>query len=115
MQKKAFFKFLGFAFSVLPPLIATIDQFPLMTAAGKLSVLALVALVLCCIPFVKHLKKLLASPSAWMMWGIVFLLCVMARAIVDEFYVISMLGLVGSLIGAGFFYLAKKGTVASDG
>ena len=111
MKKKALLKILGFAFSILPPLAATIDQFPLMTSAGKLSVLALVALLLSCVPFIKHLKKLLSSPSAWMMWGVVFVLCVLMRAIVDEFYVISMLGLIGSLIGAGCFYLAKRGEV----
>lgn len=108
MSKKMLLRILGFAFSVLPPLIATFEIFPLMTAAGKVSVLAILAIVLSCIPFIKHLKRMMASPSAWMMWGFVFLFCVVMRAIIDEFYTISMLGLAGSLIGAGFFYLAKR-------
>ena len=115
MRKKAILTFLGFAFSVIPPLSAAVDQFPVMTSEGKLSILAIVAVALCCVPFVKHIKRILASPSAWMMWGILFILCLMTRAIVEEFYVISLLGFVGSLVGAAFFYLAKKGTVNSDG
>ena len=115
MQKKAFFKFLGFAFSVLPPLIATIDQFPLMTKAGKYSIIAIIAIVLCCVPFIKQIKRLFNSPSAWLMWLVIFIICTALRALVDEFYTISMFGLIGSVVGALFFHLAKKGTVASDG
>lgn len=108
MQKKAFFKFLGFAFSVLPPLIATVDQFPLMTRAGKYSILAIIAIALCCVPFIKQIKQFFRSPSAWMMWLVIFILCVILRALVDEFYTISMLGLIGSLIGAVCFKIAGK-------
>lgn len=113
MKSKALFRLLGFAFSVLPPLIATIDQFPLMTTAGKYSVLAIIALFLCCIPFFKHLKKLLASPSAWMMWLSLFIVCTALRSLIAEFYVISMLGTIGSIIGAFFFKLSKG--VKEDG
>ena len=109
MTKRTVFRILGFAFSVLPPLIATLELFPLMTAAGKISILAVVALIFACMPFIKTLKRLLQSPSAWMMWGVIFVFCLLMRAIIDEFYTISILGFVGSLIGAGFFYLAKRG------
>ncbi len=109
MTKRTIFKILGFAFSVLPPLIATLELFPLMSAAGKISVLAVVALILACIPFIKAIKKLFTSPSAWMMWGVILGFCLLVRAVVDEFYTISTLGFAGSLIGAGFFHLEKRG------
>lgn len=109
MRRGMLFRALGFAFSVLPPLFATLELFPLMTVAGKISVLAIVGVALACVPFVNHLKSLLASPSAWMMWLIIFLLCVILRALVNEFYTISMLGLAGSVVGAVFFKFAKRG------
>lgn len=108
MKKKAFLKLLGFAFSVLPPLIATVDQLPLMSAAGKWSVLAIIAIILCCMPFIKHLKRLLASPSAWMMWLLIFVFCVAFKAVIDEFYTISLFGLLGSAVGVILFKLAKE-------
>lgn len=109
MRRGMLFRALGFAFSVLPPLLATLELFPLMTVAGKISVLAVVGVALACVPFVNYLKSLLASPSAWMMWLIIFLLCVILRALVNEFYTISMLGLAGSVVGAVFFKFAKRG------
>ena len=113
MKSKALFRILGFAFSVLPPLIATIDQFPLMTTAGRHSVLAILAIVLCCAPFFKQLKELLASPSAWMLWLSLFIVCTVLRSLIAEFYVISLLGTIGSVIGAFFFKLSKG--VKEDG
>lgn len=107
-KKKMLLRILGFAFSVLPPLIATFELFPLMTSAGKVSVLAILAIVLSCVPFIKHLKRIMSSPSAWLMWLVVFMFCLVLKAVIDEFYTISMLGFLGSLIGAGFFYLAKR-------
>ena len=109
MAKRKVFKILGFAFSVFPPLIATLEFFPIIPVAGKVSVLAVIALIFACMPFIKTLKRLLASPSAWMMWGGLLAFCLLVRAIVDEFYTISILGFAGSVVGAGFFYLAKGG------
>lgn len=108
MKKKALLKLLGFAFSVIPPLVATLDQLPLMSTAGKWSVLAIVAIVLCCMPFIKHIKRILASPSAWLMWLLIFVFCIASRAIIDEFYTISLFGLLGSVVGAVLFKLAKE-------
>jgi len=108
MRRKYIFNALGFALSVIPALVATIDQFPLMTTTGQASVMAILAIVLCCVPFIKQIKAAFRSPSAWMMWGIIFLLCALTRALVDEFYAISMVAFVSSLIGALFFWLAKR-------
>ena len=108
MKKRILFKVLGFVFCILPPLLAALDQFPLLTTAGKLSMAFVFVAALCVIPLYKYIKVLLKSPSAWVMWLVVFIFCASLRIIIDEFYIISLIGFVGSIIGAAFFKLAKS-------
>ncbi|MBO7169615.1 MAG: hypothetical protein J6W28_00380 [Clostridia bacterium] len=106
-KRKAFLWVAGMACSVLPPALATLNLFPLMTTAGKVSAVAVILLALSLIPLFKHVKRILASPSAWILWGILFALSAVTRAFIDEFYMIAMLGFVGSAVGAVFFRLAR--------
>lgn len=107
MKKRIIFRILGLLLCVVPPLLAAVDQFPMMTTAGKVSMAFVFVVALCAIPLFKHLKALLRSPSAWVMWMLIFLFCAAMRAIIDEFYIISMIGFVSSLLGAGCFRIAK--------
>ena len=105
--RKIIFGVAGMACSVLPPALATLNLFPLMTPAGRVSAVVVVLLTLSLIPLFRHVKRLLASPSAWVLWGVLFVLAAVTRAFIDEFYMIAMLGFVGSAVGAVFFRLAR--------
>lgn len=109
MKKKIFFRILGFILCIVPPFLAALDRFPLLTTAGKVSMGFVFVAVLCCIPLYKYLKRLLASPSAWLMWLIIFVFCAALRVIIDDFYIISLIGLASSLLGAACFKIAGQG------
>lgn len=101
-------RILGFLFCVLPPALVVLDQYPLMTTSARLSGLAVILLVLCAVPLWRHLKELLKSPSAWLMWGIVLLFCLVVKAVLEELTLVAMIAFPSSVIGAVLFYLAKK-------
>lgn len=103
-----FLRFLGFALCIVPPLIATLDQFPLMTTEGKWSTIVIVGGALCFVPLFKHVKALLRSPSAWVMWGVIFAVCALIRPLIDEFWIISLIGFASSALGGVCFLLARK-------
>lgn len=107
MKRRIFFRILGLILCIAPPLLAAIDQFPVMTAAGKVSTVFIMASALCAVPLFKYIKVVLRSPSAWVMWLIIFAFCFALRAVIDEFFVISLIGFISSLLGAGCFRLAR--------
>ena len=65
-------------------------------------------LAICFIPLFKYLRHVMSSPSAWVLWGILFAVATATRAFIDEFYMISMIGFVSSAIGAVFFFIARR-------
>ena len=88
------------------PLIATFTQFPVWverSAEATVSGMFLMFAILCSIPLFKSFKGLLKSPSAPLMWGIVFAALVSLRNIVDEMIVISFVGLISNGIGWGLY------------
>lgn len=112
-MKKRVFCLLGYLFSVLPPLVATLICFPSLYERGDgaraVSLAGLTLLFLSLLPFWRRLKRLLHSPSAPMLWGIVFTLFYLARLVADEVVLISAIGLVGSVVGAILFRLGGVG------
>lgn len=108
-KKRVAFKFLGFVFCIVPPILATFDQFPVMNVQKKVSFLFLILFVASLVPIIKYIKKAFESPSAWMMWGVLLLFSIFMRVIASEFYTVALIGFIGSIIGAVFFNLAKRG------
>ena len=97
-------------FSTLPPFIAVITYFPLWKSMGAeyaLSGFTLLLLMLSALPLYKAIKSFLKSPSAWTVWLVLFLLFLMLSRIVNQMTVISLAGLLGNLIGAFLFKLAR--------
>ena len=105
------FLFFGYLFSVSLPLLATLSCFPLWRARGAGAVLAggtLLLIVLCALPLWRALKSYLKSPSVWMLWLFGLILFSLISRIVFEMRAICLFGLIGNLIGALCFRLARR-------
>jgi hypothetical protein len=59
------------------------------------------------LPLWKSVKRILRSPSAYVMWFIAFMIFFMLAKIADEMTVICFVGFVSNLIGAVFFRASK--------
>lgn len=109
-QKYYLFKILGFLFCIVPPLIVTVIKYPLWSAnkGATLSVVSVILIVLCCIPFKKYLKEVWKNPSAWQMWLFIFLADIILENIAQMTKIISLVGFISSIIGAVMFQLSKR-------
>ena len=114
MQRKTKGKILKISALVLDvraPLAATISQFPVWvdrSAGATISGLFVLFAFLSAIPFFKQIKAYFKSPSAWVMWCVIFIALIALRAIIDEIIVIFMIGGVPNVIGAGLYKLGEK-------
>ncbi len=101
---------LGLVFCTVPVACAVISYFPIWRAAGDGSVLSggvLVLLLICSVPIIKYFGRLMKSPSAHMMWLIIFALFFLLSKIAQQMTAISLVGFLGNLIGAVCFKLAR--------
>ena len=93
------------------PLAATMSQFPVWvdrSAGATVSGLFVLFAFLSAIPFFKQIKAYFKSPSAWVMWSIIFVAFVALRAIIDEIIVITLVGVVANVIGAGVYKIGER-------
>lgn len=98
----------GFAFCIIPPVLAILDQYPILTPSARMSGMALLLIALSAVPLYKYGKELLKSPSAWFLWLCVLLFCLAANSVIDELIVVAAIAFPSSVIGAVCFYLSKK-------
>lgn len=101
----------GFLVSILPPLIATLTQFPdwIKTSSScTMSGIALVCILLSIYPLIKAAKKYLFSPSIPIVWAIVMVLVMMLKAIIEQVLFISVIGTISSSVGWVLFRLRKN-------
>lgn len=102
---------LGIVLCVVPVLSAIASYFPVWCRAGDGSAVSggvLILLVLAAVPVFKLVKRYLASPSAYVLWLVLFLIFFMLSRIADEMTVISFVGFIGNLLGAVAFKLARR-------
>lgn len=93
------------------PLAATISQFPVWvdrSAGATISGLFVLFAFLSAIPFFKQIKTYFKSPSAWVMWCVIFVMLVGLRAIIDEMIVICTIGVLSNIVGAGLYKVGNK-------
>ena len=105
------FMLIGLTVSTLPVTAAIISYFPIWANRGTASVISgfsVFLLILAFVPAIKLVKRILSSPSAPLMWFIVFVIFFMLSEIAKDMTVISFVGFSGNLAGAFFFRLADK-------
>lgn len=98
------------ALDVGAPLAATLTQFPLWiqkSSEATMSGLCLVFVLLSCLPFLKQIKEYFKSPSSWMIFTVLFFLFVMLRNIIDQMLVVTFVGMVANILGAGIYALGN--------
>lgn len=107
--KPLLLRILGIALSTVPVFVSVISYFPLWREAGGgrlISGGALLLVILAWVPLFRFVKRLIASPSAYMMWLVIFLTFFMLSKIAEQMTVISFVGFVGNALGAVSFKLA---------
>ena len=116
MSKRFVLRLFGYLFCILPPTLAILEHFPLWAEEGRgpmLSGIAFLLLLIAAIPLRRGLlslfRRFLASPSAFGVWGVLWLLSAWLGSIVTAVADIALVGTVSSLLGALFFRLAGEG------
>lgn len=102
-KKGAVMYYTGIVISVLAPLITAMTQFPIWTEKvpkSQLGGMFIFTALLSCIPFLKHIRMQLKTPSAVTVWALLFLVCWAMNKIIDQLYVIALVGLVANIVGA---------------
>lgn len=101
----------GFLLCIVPATVCTMLYFPMWRESGVGSCIAgggALVLVICAIPLYKLLRRVLSSPSAYMMWLIAFLLFFGLSKIASEMTVITFVGFVSNLLGAILMKIGRK-------
>ena len=114
MSKRILLSGLGYLFCLLPPILAILERFPLFMREGSapvLSGLAFLLLLVAAIPLKRGitalLYKFLKSPSAFTVWGVIWIFFEVFGRISGAIADIALIATLSSLIGAVFFRLAK--------
>ena len=92
------------------PLIATLTQFPLWiekSAEATMSGFCLVLMLLSVLPFFKQLKEYFKSPSAWVVWTIIFVVMLVLHNIIGQMLIVSFAGAIANILGAGLYVLGR--------
>lgn len=108
-MKRQALKALALAIDVGGPLVATMTQFPLWierSAEATVSGLFLFFAILSAVPAYKAARRMLKSPSAPIMWLILFVFLIALQAIISEMVIITFVGLVSNTIGFVLFKIA---------
>ena len=104
---KAFALFLD----ISAPLVATVTQFPVWighSAEATVSGVVLILAFLSAIPFFKHIKAFIKSPSVPVLWLIVFVLLSLLNNIIDQMIVVCFVGVISNTIGTFIYKIGEK-------
>jgi hypothetical protein len=120
-MRRLIFTVLGYLFCLVPPTLAILERFPLWAQEGKaplLSGFSLLLLLVATIPLRRGIVALFArflhSPSAFTVWGAIWLFCELFGRISVAVADIALLSTITSLIGAFFFHLGRKKQEVSE-
>ncbi|MBO5009584.1 MAG: hypothetical protein J6D20_02630 [Clostridia bacterium] len=108
--KGAIIKGAAITLDVVAPLVATLSQFPLWiekSADATMSGLCLIFILISCLPFIKQIREFFKSPSSEMIFTILFVFLVVMRNIIDQMLVVSFVGAVANIAGAGIYALGR--------
>ena len=109
MTRARLLRLAGFLFSVLPPLLATVEYFPIWVQGGgktALSGAVFFCLLLSAAPLLKALHHRLHSPSIPLLFGFIWGFLTLFRRIIDGVIAVCFFGMLGNLVGVLLFRLA---------
>ena len=109
MTRARLLRLVGFLFSVLPPLLTTVEYFPIWVREGggaALSGSVFFCLLLSAVPLFRALRHRLRSPSAPLLFGFLWGFLTLFRRIIDGVIAVCFFGMLGNLIGLILFRLA---------
>ena len=105
-----FFWWLGLGLSVLPPVFATLECFPIWAAEGGETVVSgLTAILLClsALPLFRILREKLRSPSPFLLWLFLWALFSCLRRVIDGICTVALVAFPTAFLGAVFFRLSR--------
>ena len=107
---KLLFRILGISLCVLPPAISTLAFFPIWLADSRTAVSALtvILLVLAALPVLRLIKTHLRSPSAWMIWLLLWGFLFAFRPIAPAIETIALISFPTSMLGALCFRIGDR-------
>ena len=100
----------GYVLCIVPALVSSLEHFPIWLSdrAQALSLFGVLVLLLAVLPLWKTVKQVLKSPSAWMVWVLLWLFLSLFRNIIDGLIAVALVAFPSSMLGALCFYLARR-------
>ena len=98
-------------FCIIPPVFATLEHFPIWASEGgevMVSALTVILLLICAIPLKRHIAKFFKSPSAWVIWLLIYVIFSLLGKISDDIVAIALVAFPFNFLGALFFMLSKR-------
>lgn len=90
------------------PLIAALTQFPVWidrSSEATMSGVFLLLALLSCVPFLRQIKEFMKSPSAPIIWTVLFVLFIVLRNIIDQMVIVCFFGMIANFLGSGLYKL----------
>lgn len=109
---KAFIlRVIGLGVCILPPVITTLEYFPLWFSETETAISALSAMMiaLCCLPFFKQIKQYFRNtPAAWVIWLVIYILVTVFNKLADGIETVAFIGVLSNLAGGCIFRVEKR-------
>lgn len=104
------YKIIGLCLAVIPPAVTALCYFPLWFSSrgSAFSVLSILVLALCLLPFRRVIRDYMKSPSAWQMWFLLWVGLTLFARIANGLRAVACIGSLSGLLGELFFYLARR-------
>lgn len=115
--KKKVLKGVAIAIDVGVPLAATLSQFPIWInrdSASTISGLFLIFAALSCIPFYRQIKAYMKSPSATVLWTVMFLIFTLLENIASEIKVVCFFGAIANYLGTLLYTIGENIIIRED-
>lgn len=111
------YKIIGLCLAVLPPAVTALCYFPLWFSSrgSAFSVLSILLLALCLLPFRRAIRDYMKSPSAWQMWFILWVGLTLFARICNGLRVVACVGSLSGLVAEVFFYLSRRASERTGG
>lgn len=111
-KRRIIFRILGLVISTVPTVLSVLFYFPLWAekdVGTLISGFSLLLILIALIPLWRVIKKILKTPSAYVIWLLIFIAFLLLSKICEEMIVISFTGFISNVIGAVFFKISKRG------